>query len=510
MFKKILVANRGEITVRIIRACRELDIPVVVVYSDADRLALHVRYADEAYSIGPAPSIESYLVAERIIEVALRSGAEAVHPGYGFLSENHRFARMCEEAGLVFIGPSPCAMEAMGDKLQARRAMEAAGVPLVPGTPVLNSAEEARALIAPIGYPIVLKPSGGGGGKGMRVVEREEDVAGALASARSEASSSFGDDSVYAERFVVRPRHVEIQVLGDNHGNVVHLFERECSIQRRHQKIVEEAPSPFIDPETRIAMGEAAVRAARSVDYAGAGTVEFLVDSERRFYFLEMNTRLQVEHAVTELVTGIDLVKMQLAVAAGGPLPFAQGDITLNGAAVECRIYAEDPDRDFMPSPGRITALRAPGGPGVRDDIGVYEGYEVPLYYDPLLSKLSAWGRDRDEAIGRLRRALSEYVIEGIKTNIPFHLRLLRHPDFLSGDVDTTFVDRRLLAREGVDTCPDAELALVATAVLAAMHEGAQTALAGAAGTAADAGGGSPAWRRAGRNAAAAGGCGAG
>ncbi len=505
MFKKILVANRGEITVRIIRACREMDIPVVVVYSDADRTALHVRYADEAYSIGPAPSVESYLVAERIIEVAVRSGAEAVHPGYGFLSENHRFATMCAEAGLVFIGPSPRAMESMGDKLQARHAMAAAGVPLVPGTPELTSAEQAHELIGPIGYPIVLKPSAGGGGKGMRVVEREEDLAAALESARSEALSSFGDDSIYAERYVLRPRHVEIQVLADNHGNVVHLFERECSIQRRHQKVVEEAPSPFITPDTRMAMGEAAVRAARSVDYAGAGTVEFLVDAEQRFYFLEMNTRLQVEHAVTELVTGIDLVKMQLSVAAGERLPFTQDDITLTGAAVECRIYAEDPDRDFMPSPGRITALRAPGGPGVRDDIGVYEGYEVPLYYDPLLSKLSAWGRDRDEAIGRLRRALSEYVIEGIKTNIPFHQRLLRHPDFLSGDFDTTFVDRRLLAHAAA--CADEELALVAAAVLAAMHETARSDAGDIAG-AAEAGGGSPAWRRAGRRAAAEGGCG--
>ncbi|MHB9150173.1 MAG: acetyl-CoA carboxylase biotin carboxylase subunit [Thermoleophilia bacterium] len=502
MFKKVLVANRGEITVRIIRACRELDIPVVVVYSDADRTALHVRYADEAYPIGPAPSIESYLVAEKIIEVALRSGAEAVHPGYGFLSENHRFARMCEEAGLVFIGPSPHAMESMGDKLAARRAMRDAGVPLVPGTPALTSAEEAHALVASIGYPVVLKPSAGGGGKGMRVVEREEDLGSALASARSEAGSSFGDDSVYAERYVVRPRHVEIQVLADNYGNVVHLFERECSIQRRHQKVVEEAPSPFIDEATRLAMGEAAVRAARTVDYTGAGTVEFLVDADRRFYFLEMNTRLQVEHAVTELVTGIDLVKMQLAVAAGEQLPFGQEDLSMTGAAVECRIYAEDPDRDFMPSPGRITALRAPGGPGVRDDIGVYEGYEVPLFYDPLLSKLSAWGRDREEAIGRLRRALSEYVIEGIKTNIPFHQRLLRHPDFLAGDFDTTFVDRRVLGDEGALTCPDAEVALVAAAVLAAMHEGGRQEIGLREGAGApDAG--SPAWRHAGRRAAA-------
>ncbi|MBU2601403.1 MAG: acetyl-CoA carboxylase biotin carboxylase subunit [Actinobacteria bacterium] len=467
MFKKILVANRGEITVRIIRACREMDIPVVVVYSDADRTALHVRYADEAYCIGPAPSVESYLVAERIIEVAKRSGAEAIHPGYGFLSENYRFARMCADEGLVFIGPSPEAMESMGDKVSARDHMEAAGVPLVPGTPPLRTVEEARRLVGELGYPIMLKPSAGGGGKGMRVVTSEEGLDDAFTSAQSEARSSFGDDTIYAERYVSKPRHVEIQVLADTHGNTVHLFERECSIQRRHQKVIEEAPSPFISEATRLAMGEAAVQAARSVGYAGAGTVEFLVDDQERFYFLEMNTRLQVEHSVTELITGVDLVKMQLLVAYGETLPFTQDDLRIAGAAVECRIYAEDPDRDFMPSPGKITALRAPGGPGIRDDIGVYEGYEVPLYYDPLLSKLSAWGRDRPEAIGRMRRALSEYVIEGIRTNIPFHQRVLRHPDFLAGDFDTKFIDERFLATKRTSSCPDSQPALIAATLLA-------------------------------------------
>ncbi len=496
-FNKILVANRGEITVRIIRACRELDIPVVVVYSDADRAALHVRYADQAYGIGPAPSVESYLVAERILEVAKRSGAEAIHPGYGFLSENYRFARRCAEEGLVFIGPSPEAMEAMGDKVAARERMKAAGVPLVPGTPPLRSDEEAKALVNDLGYPALLKPSAGGGGKGMRVVEREEELLEALASARSEARSSFGDDTVYAERYVARPRHIEIQVLADKAGHTVHLFERECSIQRRHQKVIEEAPSPFISEETRRAMGEAAVQAARSVGYVGAGTVEFLVDEKERFYFLEMNTRLQVEHAVTELVTGVDLVKMQLLVAAGGELPFAQDDLHLSGAAIECRIYAEDPDRDFLPSPGTITVLRAPGGPGIRDDIGVYEGYEVPLYYDPLLSKLSAWGRDRDEAIGRMRRALAEYVIEGIKTSIPFHQRVLRHPDFLAGDIDTKFIDERFLPSVKEAGCPDAERALIAAAVLAYWEDetAARRAMAPEGGT------GSSAWRAAGRTA---------
>jgi acetyl-CoA carboxylase, biotin carboxylase subunit len=471
MFKKILVANRGEITVRIIRACREMDIPVVVVYSDADRSALHVRYADEAYRIGPAPSVESYLVAEKIIEVAKKSGADAIHPGYGFLSENYRFARLCAEEGLAFIGPSPEAMKAMGDKVAARRVMSSAGVPLVPGTQPLVNLDQARQAIAEIGYPVLLKPSAGGGGKGMRTVFTESELQEALAGARSEARSAFGDDTVYAERYIAKPRHVEIQVLGDEHGNLVHLFERECSIQRRHQKIIEEAPSPFISEATRRAMGEAAVQAARSVAYAGAGTVEFLVDEEQRFYFLEMNTRLQVEHAVTELVTGIDLVKMQIRVAAGEPLPFGQDDVHMDGAAIECRIYAEDPDNHFLPSPGRITALRAPGGPGVRDDIGVYEGYEVPLYYDPLVSKLSAWGVDREEAIARMRRALFEYVVEGIKTNIPFHLRMLRDPRFLAGDFDTRFVDDQFLPQQHERSPAHPERALIASAVLAYWKE---------------------------------------
>ncbi len=467
MFKKILVANRGEITVRIIRACREMDIRTVVVYSDADRCALHVRYADEAYGIGPAPSVESYLVGEKIMEVARKSGADAIHPGYGFLSENYRFARLAREAGLVFIGPPAEAMESMGDKVQARRRMLEAGVPLVPGTPPLEDIDEARRLIAGIGYPVILKPSAGGGGKGMRVVHKEEELASALEGARSEARSAFGDDTVYAERYVTKPRHVEIQVLADNHGNVLHLFERECSIQRRHQKIIEEAPSPFITEETRRAMGEAAVEAAQAVDYSGAGTVEFLVDEQQRFYFLEMNTRLQVEHAVTEMVTGVDLVKMQIHAAAGEPLPYRQEDLRLEGAAIECRIYAEDPDNDFLPSPGKIVALRVPGGPGIRDDIGVFEGYEVPLYYDPLLSKLSAWGRDRAEAIARMRRALQEYVVEGIKTNIPFHQRILREPAFLAGDFDTRFVDERFLPQEEGRPPEDPERAVIAAAILA-------------------------------------------
>jgi acetyl-CoA carboxylase biotin carboxylase subunit len=358
-------------------------------------------------------------------------------------------------------------MKAMGDKVAARRMMLEAGVPLVPGTPPLTTAEEAVRAIADIGYPAVLKPSAGGGGKGMRVVHEQAELEEALAGAKREAGSSFGDDTVYAERYMAKPRHIEIQVLGDNFGNLLHLFERECSIQRRHQKVIEEAPSPFLKPETRRAMGAAAVQAARSVGYAGAGTVEFLVDEDHSFYFLEMNTRLQVEHAVTELVTGVDLVKMQISVAAGEPLPFSQEDLHVDGAAIECRIYAEDPDNDFLPSPGRIAALRTPGGPGVRDDIGVYQGYEVPLYYDPLVSKLAAWGASREEAIGRMRRALSEYVVEGIKTNIPFHQRILRDPDFLAGDYDTRFVDDRFLPREHERPAAYPERALIAAAILA-------------------------------------------
>jgi acetyl-CoA carboxylase biotin carboxylase subunit len=386
----------------------------------------------------------------------------------------------------------------MGDKVAARRAMQKAGVPLVPGTQPLADLEEARVALARLGYPVLLKPSAGGGGKGMHLVKEEAELGEALTSARSEARSAFGDDTIYAERFIAKPRHIEIQVLGDGHGNLVHLFERECSIQRRHQKIIEEAPSPFISEATRTAMGRAAVQAARSVDYSGAGTVEFLVDEQQRFYFLEMNTRLQVEHAVTELVTGVDLVKMQIKVAAGQRLPFCQDDLHMDGAAIECRIYAEDPDRDFLPSPGRITALRTPGGPGIRDDIGVYEGYEVPLFYDPLISKLSAWGASRGEALGRMRRALSEYVVEGIKTNIPFHQRMLRDERFLEGDFDTEYVDRCFLPEEQSRPPSSPERALIAAAILA--YWGQEKASMEAASCETE--GGSSAWSRAGRAAA--------
>ena len=444
MFKKILIANRGEIAVRVLRACREMDISPVAVYSEADAAALHVRLADEAYLLGPAPSAESYLRIDRVVEAALRSGAEAVHPGYGFLAENAAFARAVQEAGLVFIGPSPDSMELMGSKTSARRAAEAAGAPVVPGTNTpLDSVEEARETAARVGYPVMLKAAAGGGGKGMRLVTTEAELPSAFDTARSEAASAFGDPSVYIEKAVERPRHIEIQVFADTHGNTVHLGERECSIQRRHQKVIEECPSPINDAALRAAMGEAAVRIARAASYVGAGTVEFLVsDVTRDFYFLEMNTRLQVEHPVTELVTGLDLVREQIRVAAGQPLSFTQDEVRLVGHAVECRVYAEDPEQNFMPSPGRINALRVPAGPGVRDDGGVYEGAEVSIYYDPMISKLATWGRTREEAIGRMRRALDEYAVGGIKTTLPFFREVMRDEEFVAGRLDTGFISR--------------------------------------------------------------------
>ncbi len=395
MFRKVLIANRGEIAIRVMRGCRELGVSPVAVYSEADRNALHVQMADEAYLIGPAPAAESYLVIDRLIDAALVSGAEAIHPGYGFLAENAQFARVCEQQGLVFIGPSSAAIELMGDKTAARRTMQAAGVPVVPGIDrFLENDEEARQVIASMGYPVMIKAALGGGGRGMRLVHDQAQLAEALRAARSEARSSFGDAAIYVEKYVSNPRHVEIQVLADAHGRIVHLGERECSIQRRHQKVVEESPSPLITEDLRAHMGEAAVRAAQAAHYRNAGTVEFLVDEQRNFYFLEMNTRLQVEHPVTELVTGIDLVQAQLRIADGEPLAYRQEDITLQGAAIECRIYAEDPAANFRPSPGRISVLQPPAGPWVRDERGVFAGSEVSPFYDPMISKLVVWGRD--------------------------------------------------------------------------------------------------------------------
>ncbi|MFZ4793567.1 MAG: acetyl-CoA carboxylase biotin carboxylase subunit [Blastocatellia bacterium] len=443
MFKKILIANRGEIAVRLIRACRDLGISPVAIYSDADRGALHVRLADEAWHLGGSAATESYLAGERIVEIALRCGAEAVHPGYGFLSERGWFARAVEEAGLVFIGPSPATIDLMGDKTNARRAAQRAGAPIVPGTQEPLSDEAAAERMAnEIGYPVMLKASAGGGGKGMRVVRTAEELRHAFGLAGAEAGAAFGDSAVYLEKYIEHPRHIEIQIVADRSGRTIHLGERECSIQRRHQKVIEECPASFNDPELRQRMGQAAVEIARAAGYQSVGTVEFLVDAEKNFYFLEMNTRLQVEHPVTEMVTGIDLVCEQIRIAAGEPLSITQEDVRWHGSAIECRIYAEDPDRQFMPSPGRITRLRTPAGPGVRDDSGVYEGWEVPIHYDPMISKLVVWGATRDEAITRLRRALEEYEVGGIRTTIPFFRHVLRDDDFINGNIDTEFISR--------------------------------------------------------------------
>jgi acetyl-CoA carboxylase biotin carboxylase subunit len=443
MFRKVLVANRGEIAVRVIRALREMKIASVAVYSDADRAGLHVRRADEAEHVGAAASAESYLRIDRIIEAAKKHGAEAIHPGYGFLSENAEFAHACEAAGIVFIGPSAASIKAMGEKTSARRLAKSAGAPTAPGIDHGVTFEEAREFGREHGYPVLLKAVAGGGGKGMRRVDREEDLEGSLRDAASEAGSAFGNSEMYVEKLIERPRHVEIQVIGDRHGNMVHLGERECSIQRRHQKVMEECPSPLVAqyPEMRREMGEAAIRAARAGGYYNAGTVEFLVDAERRFYFLEMNTRLQVEHPVTELATGLDLVKLQIEIAAGGKLPFTQEQVEWRGWAMECRIYAEDPDNNFLPYPGKITRLAEPSGPGMRVDSGTYEGWTVPMEYDPLLAKMAVWASTREEAAARAVRALSEYTVGGIRTNIGFFKRVLEDGEFLKGNLHTGFID---------------------------------------------------------------------
>ncbi len=464
--RKVLVANRGEIAIRVMRTCRELGIKTVAVYSEADRSALHVRMADEAYCVGPPPSRESYLVQERIIEVAKKSGADAIHPGYGFLSENASFVRKCEAAGLIFVGPPASAMDAMGEKTRARANMIKAGVPVVPGSEPLKDIDEARAFAEKVGYPIMLKAAAGGGGKGMRKIESAGEFDSAYRAARSEAMSAFGDDSVYIEKFLEKPHHVEIQVFGDQHGNIIHLNERECSAQRRHQKVVEETPSPILTPELRAQMGEVAVKAARAVDYVGAGTVEFLVDAKRNFYFLEMNTRLQVEHPVTEWVTGVDLVAWQLRVAQGEKLPMLSAPEP-NGHAIEVRIYAEDPGQNFMPSPGKIRYLRVPGGPNVRDDSGVFAGYTVPNFYDPMISKLSVWAPTRAEAIARMCRALDEYVVKGITTNVRYLQAIMLNAEFREGDYDTSFLARHHDALVGKPTEKMEELATLAAVVFA-------------------------------------------
>jgi acetyl-CoA carboxylase, biotin carboxylase subunit len=470
MFKKILIANRGEIAVRVIRACRELGITSVAVYSDVDRASLHVRKADEAYHIGPAAAIESYLSISKILNAARLSGADAIHPGYGFLSENAKFAQACSDAGIKFIGPSAAAMEKMGSKTRARQRMETAGIPFVPGTSRgLESAAQADEVAAKIGYPVMLKAAAGGGGKGMRLVHEPRDLKLALESAQSEAARAFGDAEVYIEKAILNPRHIEMQILADEHGNTVYLGERECSVQRRHQKVLEESPSPIVDEEMRRRMGEIAVRVAQSAGYANAGTIEFLVDQQKNFYFLEMNTRLQVEHPVTELTTGLDLVHLQIHIAAGENLPFRQEDIRIRGHAIECRIYAEDPDNNYFPSPGKITLLLAPSGPGIRRDSGMYEGWTVPIDYDPLLAKLIGYGTDRPQAISRLVRALNEYFVGGIKTNISLFRRILNDPDFHAGAVNTGYLDRLLSSGPLKSDPQDAKIAAIAAGLFAAL-----------------------------------------
>ena len=444
MFKKILIANRGEIAVRIAAACRKLGVQSVAVFSEADREALHVRAADEAFECGPARATESYLDGARIVEIALAAGADAIHPGYGFLSENAAFAEAIAAAGLTFIGPAPEVIRAMGLKVAARERMRAAGVPVVPGGEAISDLASARAAAEAVGYPVLVKASAGGGGRGMRLVEEPEQLGEAVERARSEAGQAFGDDAVYIEKFLRGPRHIEIQIMADAHGKIVHLGERECSIQRRHQKLVEESPAYGMTEARRAEMGEAAVRAARAVDYCGAGTCEFLADADDHFYFLEMNTRIQVEHPVTEAVTGVDLVETQIRMAADEPLPFEQDDVRLTGHAIEARLYAEDPDKGFLPSPGPIEAWAAPTGPGIRLDSGFEGGQIVSSHYDPMLAKLIVSGRDRDEALARMTRALDEFRIAGIKTGLPFLRRLLRHPAFQKGAYDTGFIEAEM------------------------------------------------------------------
>jgi len=472
MFKKVLIANRGEISIRVTRACRELGVRSVAVFSDADRESLHVFLADEAYNIGPAPSTESYLKADKILEVAKKVGADAIHPGYGFLSENSGFVRKCMEAGITFIGPTPENIEAMGDKLSAKALMKKANVPTVPGSDgSVETVEEATKVAKKIGLPVIIKASAGGGGKGMRVVKAESEIESAFRACRSEGQNYFADPTVYIEKFVTDPKHIEIQVFGDKHGNVIHLFERECSVQRRHQKIIEESPSPSVPQEVRIRMGEAAVRAAKQIGYVGAGTIEFIFDnSTKEFYFMEMNTRLQVEHPITEIVTGVDLVKEQIYVALGRPLSVKQSEVRQKGHAIEVRVCAEDPET-YQPNPGVIRACRHPQGPFVRCDSYAYPGYEVPIYYDPMIAKVITWGDTREEAIARMDRALTEFILSGIKSNIVLHKSILKHPKFLDGTYTTQFLEKNFEMMEP-DMFKDVDdhVFLIAAAITAFNH----------------------------------------
>ena len=492
-FKKVMIANRGEIAVRIARGVREMGAIPVAIFSEADRDALHVRVAGEAWCVGPPASRESYLNIDRVIDAAKKSKSDAIHPGYGFLSENADFAQAVIDAKIAWIGPPPKAIDAMGSKTGAREIAKKAGVPIVPGTPPISSVDEARAAAEKMGYPVLIKASEGGGGKGMRRVDKPEDLDGAYRMAKSEAKSAFGDDTVYVEKYLREPRHIEIQVLADKHGKTLHLFERECSIQRRHQKVIEESPSPAIDEATRQKMATVAVAAAKAVGYESAGTCEFLYDAEKNFYFLEMNTRLQVEHPVTEAVTGVDLVKAMLRIAAGEPLSMEQDQVTRRGHAIECRIYAEDPERNFMPSPGKITAYRAPAGPGVRVDGGVYSGYEVPVHYDPMIAKLVTFGLSRNAAIRRMLRALGEYTVHGIKTAIPLYIKIMKDPDFQAGKITTHFLTPEYLKGPFGGWVEEKE-ALLAAAVAAFERDQESRLPSSATESAADDGGGNQ-WR---------------
>ncbi len=466
LFKKVLVANRGEIAIRIIRALHELEIEAVAVYSEADRGSSHISLADEAYSLGNPVASESYLNIPKIIEIAKRARVDAIHPGYGFLSENDEFAMACEELGLVFIGPSPEVMRLMGDKVASRETMVKAGIPVVPGTtePIL-SLLQAKKISQKLGFPVVVKASAGGGGKGMRVVSHEKELAKSLAAAQREAKAAFGDDTVYIEKYLEGPHHIEIQILGDSQGTLVHLFERECSIQRRHQKVIEESPSPYIDVKLREKICKVALQAAKAIGYTNAGTFEFLVDKKKNFYFLEMNTRVQVEHPITEMVTGVDIVKLQLRIAQGYPIPFKQKDIVQKGHAIECRIYAEDPLNNFLPSPGKILSYRIPQGPFVRLDSYLYLGCEIPIYYDPLIGKLCVWGASRKEAVHRLSRVLKEFVIQGIRTNLIFHRQVVQMKPFIQGKYDTHFIDQEFKTPKTKPSHPLRDMVLAAAAV---------------------------------------------
>lgn len=477
MFRKILIANRGEIAVRVLRACHELGISVVAVYSELDRGALHVRYADEAYPLGGKASEETYLAADKILSIAQKAQADAIHPGYGFLAENREFAQRCQQEGITFIGPSGKSLETMGRKLRAKSSMTRAWIPVIPGGEIpLDSEKKAQEVADGLGYPVLVKAVAGGGGKGIRRVDRPDQLSSTMEIARTEAMAAFGNDALYLEKYIVNARHIEFQILADHHGNIIHLFDRECSIQRRYQKILEECPSPFLDDTTRLRMAGVALSAALAIHYDGAGTVEFLVDQEKNFYYLELNARLQVEHPVTEMVTGVDIVKAQILIAAGEKLPLSQREVQPLGASLVCRIYAEDPENNFLPCTGRIERLQVPSGPGVRVDLGIYQGWTVPVYYDPIIAKVITWGRNRQEAILRMDQTLQEFAVKGIKTTLPFHRWLVNHPRFIQGDFNTTFVEQEYVKKKHGPKDSFWEIASIAAAIRAYQNDHKQTA----------------------------------